>query len=318
MSKVIVGLLAAVAIVLTGNIAVRLAHSSASSRLSHQIRPTGVSEATPQIASPIDAPNLEITIPKPSVLTIEAANTVVLRGPVEPGSVSKLINELREKSAKLPKSATIYLVLNTPGGSVFDGADLIDFIAGIPQQVKTVTIFAASMGFQIVENNPGERLITRNGILMSHRAAMSGLRGQFDGELESEYRMMKREIDFMEFKDAKRLGMTIPEYKAKIKDEWWVHGFDATASKVADEMILLQCGKSMTGDVTTTVETMFGPATVVFDLCPLISEPKSVSVGSVLPNRQEDVLRLLHEAYNSPKDFIQDYLKTGTFYTFFK
>jgi ATP-dependent protease ClpP protease subunit len=253
-------------------------------------------------------------------IVLEGKNTVVLKGVVDAGTVSSTIRKLSKISSELSKNETIYLVLDTPGGSVMDGAELIDYLASLPQKVKTVTLFAASMGFHIAESNPGPRLIARSGILMSHRAR-GGVEGQFDGELESEYRMYKRKTDWLEASASQRIGISVSEYKAKIKDEWWIHGFDAQDQKVADETVLVRCGSTLSGSEETVFETMFGPVTVVFDRCPLIKKPLEIKVDKLPKEQQLSVSKIILQSMNSvedQKEFIKEYITTGKFYSLFK
>lgn len=263
-------------------------------------------------ALPVSFPVVQKTV------TLEAKNTVVFRGPVMGSTVDKAIRQLIEMSRELAKTDTIYLVLDTPGGSVTDGAEFIDFLEGLPQEVKTITMFAASMGFQIAENNKGERMITRNGTLMSHRAYLGGMEGQLNGEFESRYRMIKRQIDYLETVDIKRIGITMEEYQEKINKEWWVHGYDAAEQKVADTMIILQCGKSMTGEEELVVQTMFGNVSVMFDKCPLFRNPIKVELKGIMESDRVKVRDLMNDLFYDKVKFVRENIVTNKFYQIFQ
>lgn len=276
-----------------------------------------------EVPKPEELPDL-LSVPSPRtfpvehIITIETKNTVTLRGPVTRETVDKLIKTLTKISRDVPKDSTIYLVLDTPGGSVSDGADLIDFLNALPQKVTTITLFAASMGFQIVENNPGDRFIVWSGILMSHRAAISGLSGQFDGELESRYRMMKRQVDVLEAAAAARMGLSIFEYKAEVNPELWIHGFDAVEQKAADQEVLVKCGESYDDKTIDTVfQTMFGPVTVVFDACPLIKQPIEIKMSGISEGSREYVSSVIYELLLYKERFVKEWILTDKFNTFF-
>jgi hypothetical protein len=99
-------------------------------------------------------------------IQLSKENSVSLRDVVHSGSVSKVIQELAKKETN--DESVIYLVLDTPGGSVFAGIDLINYLKAYKKPVHTITSFAASMGFQIAQGNQGKRLISPTGVLMSH------------------------------------------------------------------------------------------------------------------------------------------------------
>lgn len=320
MTKLLTGVitLAALALALPYGVkTLNIVRSAALSKDRQVMKQAASSRQVEKLPDLLKVEDSEKVYPVSRVITLEDKNTVVFRGPVTGDSVGKAMKSLSKMSLRLAKSATIYLVLDTPGGSVSDGADFIDFLQSLLQKVTTVTLFAASMGFQIVENNPGERLIAQNGMLMSHRAA-GGLEGQFDGEFESRYRMVKAQIDYLELKDSERMGISLVAYKAKVKDEMWVHGFDAKAEKIADEEVLVQCGESMQdGTDTATFETAFGPVDVTFDKCPLIKQPLEIKVGRISPNARNYVYSAIYKSFNDKEAFIRAYIVNNKINTLF-
>ncbi len=317
MTKVSISLIVAAFLLLAYPLGKKVGYISNSPKLSSVVSNQSVLEPKVEFLSDLlgsTEPVKTTTVKR--VLTLEAGNTVILRGPVTSESVGKLIRRLGEVSRIIPKSAKIYLVLDTPGGSIFDGLELIDYIEGLPQEVKTVTLFAASMGFQIVENNPGERLIARNGTLMSHRAT-GGLQGQFNGEFETRYRMVKRKIDYLDIKSSIRVGQTLEQYEKTIKDEWWVHGFDAVEQKAADHVVLVQCGPSLTGVETLSIMTLFGPIALSFDKCPLVKDPVNLNLNGIQENARPYIQNIVHDLIHNKTKFVQDIILTNKFYNIF-
>jgi len=205
-------------------------------------------------------------------------NMVVFRNEVSDESVSKAQLDLAKKVANRgTKSYTIYLVLDTPGGSISSGLNFIEFAKTVPN-LETITLFAASMGSAIVEALPGKRNIIDSGILMFHRAA-GGVEGQFeDGELESRLAFYKKWVRNMETVNANRLNITLDAYKAKVKDEYWVSGKDAVTDKAADEVVNIVCSDSLLNTSITETFVFMGmfQIEVKFNACPLIKQGQVV------------------------------------------
>lgn len=249
-------------------------------------------------------------------ITLEAKNTLVFRGAVTAKSVAEMQVKLLDMSHKLNKNTPIYLVLDTPGGSVFSGLELIDHLRAVPQKIHTITLFAASMGFQIVQNMD-KRYITNQGTLMSHRAKLGGLRGQLYGEFETRYRMVKRKVDYMDAVAAKRMQMDIKDYKDLVLNEYWVHGFDSVGDRAADKVVNLNCGKSLSGLETKNINTLFGAVTVEFSKCPLIRAPVSAKFGNIKSENLDRVKKAYNKLFFDREGYVEEYILTNKYVDIF-
>lgn len=241
------------------------------------------------------------------ILTLKAGNTVVFRGPVTESSVSAVMRKMTKMSRRLSKNDVIYLVVDSPGGSIFDGLDFIQFAKALPQRVNTITLFAASMGFMIVQNLD-KRYIVTNGTLMSHRASVRGLSGQINGELESRYKMIKRVVDYLEHKSSKRMKIGIKEYHTLINPEYWVHGFDAVDDHAADEQVLVRCGPSLDGTEKVSYRTFFGSVILLFSKCPLIKAPISTNLKGITKKHRAYIGYVFRLAFENKRKFVEDFI----------
>jgi len=173
----------------------------------------------------------------------------------------------------------IYITLYTPGGSISAGQLFFDTLNALPCTFHTITIFSASMGYQTVQNL-GKRFILPSGILMSHRASISGLSGELGGELDSIMDLLKKNVKEMETVAANRVGITLEEYRSAISDELWMTGPQAVKMNHADEVVLVKCDNSLMGSRIVDVQTFLGTLEVEFSDCPLITAPLSVRAPS--------------------------------------
>lgn len=207
-------------------------------------------------------------------------NVAVLSSVVTEESVSKLIGEIRKMDSQLPSGYPIYLFLYTPGGSIQAGLEFIEFAKGVNRPIHTVTMFAASMGFQIAQNL-GTRYITRFGVLMSHKAA-GGFQGEFGGEssqLDSRYGMWLRRVNELDSKTVERTNgkKTLKQYQSEYDNELWLNGKEAVENGYADEVATVKCAADLDGERTEVVNFLGMNLTVSYDNCPLRTAPVSVS-----------------------------------------
>lgn len=250
---------------------------------------------------------------KVKTIELKAANTLVLREVVSEQSIAKLSSKLLALSKDLPPDAVIYLVLDTPGGEISAGTRFIDTVHGLPQKVKTITLFAASMGYHIAQELD-ERMITEHGTLMSHRAKASGMEGEVPGNAVTRLNAMLRSLDVMDNKIAKRIGISLDAYKEMIRDEYWVDGADAVDQRSADSLANIHCAEDLSGTEDLEVLTLFGPVTVTFSKCPAISGILDVKLGkSISPEKQKEARELVTKMFEDKESFVRSYIITGKF-----
>lgn len=224
-------------------------------------------------------------------LILNSDNLVTIASQVDSTSVTRAMLEIQKLNA-IETNEPILLVLNTPGGSVMDGIDFIRFAKTSRRQINTVTIYAASMGFQIVEALPGKRYMAQAGILMSHRAAVGGVNGQYPGELNSRVAFFGDISEDLDKGVAARAGLSLKEYRDLIHDEYYAIPNKAIPAKFADAEVDLSCDVSVSGTHTETFDSLFGPIDAVLSNCPLITGV--ISAGFKKPsesNKNEDALQ---------------------------
>lgn len=216
---------------------------------------------------------------------LTADNVVVMNSAFSPESVAKVIKEARDLDFRTLSSDPIYLILNSPGGSVQAGLELIENLSSLRRPVTTISVFAASMGFQTAQGL-GERLVVKDGTLMSHKASGS-FSGEFPGQLDSRYQFVLRKITRMDQHAVKRTKgkHTLESYRALTENEYWCDGADCVADGFADRVVSPTCDKSLSGTKTRVLATavIFGIAITangVFDACPMNTSPLSVDISA--------------------------------------
>lgn len=206
-------------------------------------------------------------------------NTIVLSGPVTGQSAGKVFEAAREMDTDSVSSDPIYLLLDTPGGDIQAGMELIENLKGLNRPVHTVTLFAASMGFQTVQGL-GTRYVLRNGILMSHEA-YGGFEGSFShgkSQIDAIYGLWLERVKEMDLVTVKRSNgkQTLDSYRNAYSKDLWLTGNQAVKGGYADEVVGARCGLSLKGEREETVMFFGTQLLVKWSLCPLNTYPLSV------------------------------------------
>lgn len=233
-----------------------------------------------------------------NVITLTKDNSIVFDQQFTSKSVAtKQIELLELVSKRTNKEDPIYLVLNTPGGSVPAGNRFIETVQALDVPVHTITIFAASMGYHVVQSL-GTRYILPSGSLMSHRVRIGGLSGQVVGEANTRLQMITDISSYMDSVVAERIKMSLSDYQKLIHDEYWAHGVKAVKENHADEVTLVKCDASLNGTKQVTFRNFFGSATVTLSKCPLTVGPIDVDASN------EDIYKEVTEYFNNKPLFI--------------
>lgn len=195
--------------------------------------------------------------PIPAAVTLTAKNHVVFDMPFDDKYVAKTLIKIRAMTAKLAKSEPFYVVLMSPGGEIESGIEFIDNLNAMDREISTVTLFAASMGFQAAQGL-GKRYINVTGTLMSHKA-QGGFEGEFPGQLDSRYQYYLRRLEKMDqhVVDRSNGKLTIERYRAMYENELWCEGQDCVDLGLADEAGKIACDASLNGKKIQTIEVNF-------------------------------------------------------------
>lgn len=208
-------------------------------------------------------------------------NTAVLSSAVDSESVSNVIQQVQKLDANLKSGYPIYLFLYTPGGSIQDGLELIEFLKTVNRPVHTITMFSASMGFQIAQNL-GKRYILATGVLMSHKAA-GGFEGEFgDGmsQIDSRYGMWMDRIKEMDEQTVKRTKgkQTLKSYRNSYQNELWLTGAKAVAGGYADSIVKVSCDSSLNGTRKSSFRFFGLNINAYYSECPMNTSPLKIEI----------------------------------------
>lgn len=166
-----------------------------------------------------------------SRLVLKASQVIFINGPIGVNAAS-IVDEIHSK-AKVEKE--LYLLIDSPGGSVMDGSLVVSAIEASPAKVHTVCMgLCASMAF-IIHQYGSTRLAVDRTMLMAHPAA-GGLRGSLE-EMASQLKTITRYVDKADAYIAKRSGISFVDFKAQIVSQKWIDAEDARDAHLVDELV---------------------------------------------------------------------------------
>ena len=203
-------------------------------------------------------------------ITLNPDDTLVLRGRVTSESVAKII----DKIVSSPREH-FFFYITSPGGSIYAGNNLIAAMHSSGKTFTCIASTAASMAFGILQACD-ERLVTENSLVMQHVASYS-----LEGEAPNNHSyasLIERMVEQMDAQQADRIGMSLENFKKKIRDDWWLYDGEAVGAGVADGTVQAQCSTTLAKlRVEENFETLFGTIRLTWSGCPLVEYPLKVS-----------------------------------------
>jgi ATP-dependent Clp protease protease subunit len=139
---------------------------------------------------------------------------IFLGEPVTNDSANRIVAQLLFLEAEDPDK-DIYLYINSPGGSVYDGLGIFDTMQHVKPDVHTVCVgLAASMGaFLLCAGKKGKRSSLQHSRIMIHQP-LGGARGQ-----ASDIRIQADEILFLKSRLNKELAIRTGQPIERIEED---------------------------------------------------------------------------------------------------
>lgn len=170
-------------------------------------------------------------------LKVPANRTVLINGPI--GYVEESDNEIKAKLKELGSSKEpIFVLINSPGGSVDVGNEIVSLMQAADGPVYTVcTALCASMAAVILEHGT-KRFALDRATVMFHDAS-GGARGSL-GQMNSILQFYRRGIEKTNRYIAARSSMKYEEFMELQKDNLWIDAEDAKSLNLVDDLVRLK------------------------------------------------------------------------------
>lgn len=204
------------------------------------VKPSVVVKNLPTQLLPMNAGALEPTSNKSKEIVnvqVPAEQVVALVGEIGNEALS-VANEITEKANN---GSPVYLLISSPGGSVLDGALIINAIEAAPVPVYTVCMDLCASMAAIIHQYGSNRFMVDRSILMFHDAA-----GQFQGyfpHINSRFTAVDRYINRFNSYISTRTGMPFEDLAQAEHTEMWLDAEDSLARKFTDKLVYIQVMK---------------------------------------------------------------------------
>lgn len=152
-------------------------------------------------------------------------------------NVNGLIKKIEDLNRK--KAPAIYILIDSPGGSVFDGLRLVTTMEASRVPVYTVCMAMCASMAAIIHQYGTKRFMQDRSRLMFHDAS-GGLQGTLH-QMKTRLDYIIRTTDKTNAYIAQRAGMTVSSFSQQIigGPEIWVDAEDSTSKHFNDEIVYI-------------------------------------------------------------------------------
>jgi ATP-dependent Clp protease protease subunit len=183
-------------------------------------------------------------------ITLSNNNFVSLIGPITKSSIDNVIRSLNDKyiNEYIQENKQINIYINSPGGSVFAGNHLIQYVKMLQNNNVSVNCIGQnfmSMAFIIMQSCT-KRYVLFDSIGMQHQISL-GIKGNIEN-LKNYFSLIDRVNKILIKMEIKKINITESEYLSNILSDWWLYGFENVESNVADQLINIRCSQIIMND----------------------------------------------------------------------
>lgn len=202
----------------------------------------GAMKDIPTLSTPVTpllVKNENKNIKRVKTINLNPDRTILILGEIGNNALTaaQTIKELEDQS-----NDPIYLILDSPGGSVIDGNVLVSAIESSSAPVYTVCHRICASMAAVIHQYGKQRMMVDRSVLMFHQASASS-QGTID-EMKSMTDFLYNYIEKTERFIANRAGMPYDQYKLSNMKNIWIDSEDATAKKFNDQIISINIQSS--------------------------------------------------------------------------
>jgi ATP-dependent Clp protease protease subunit len=164
-------------------------------------------------------------------LKLPAEQVVIIAGEIGAETVSAAAAIDRAASNNAP----VFVLISSPGGSILDGATIINAMEASRVPVYTVCMDICASMAAIIHQYGTERLMADRSVLMFHDAA-----GQFEGyfpHIKARFDAFERYVARFNLFISERVGVSLLDFEAMEHKNLWIDSEDALAKKMAEKIV---------------------------------------------------------------------------------